>query len=53
MANLFCDASEDLGQSFSLAEILWLQWLSSDLEMLCGEELLQPVEQTEQEYAAK
>ena len=50
-ADRLCDASEDLGQSLSLAEVKWLQWLSSDLEMVCGEELLQPVEQTEIEYA--
>ena len=50
-ANRLCDASEDLGQSLSLAEVKWLQWLSSDLEMLCGQELLQPVEQAEEEYA--
>lgn len=50
-ADRLCDASEDLGQHLSLAEVQWLQWLSSDLEMLCGEELLQPVEQTEEEYA--
>lgn len=51
MADHLCDASEDLGQSLSVAEIQWLQWLSSDLEMLCNQELLQPVEQTEDEYA--
>ena len=50
-ADRLCDASEDLGQSLSLAEVKWLQWLSSDLEMLCGEELLQPIEQTEMEFA--
>ena len=49
--NRLCEASEDLGQSLSLAEIQWLQWLSSDLEMLCGEEMLQPAEQTQEEYA--
>jgi len=45
-----CDASEDLGQHLSVAEIQWLQWLSSDLEMLCGEELLQPSDQSYNEY---
>lgn len=50
-ADRLCDASEDLGKHLSVAEIQWLQWLSSDLEMLCDEELLQPVEQTEDTYA--
>jgi len=49
-ADRLCDASENLGQFLSLAEVKWLQWLSSDLEMLCGEELLQPMKQTEDEY---
>lgn len=49
-ADRLCDASEDLGQSLSHAEVKWLQWLSSDLEMLCGEELLRPSNQSYDEY---
>ena len=49
-ADRLCDASEDLGQSLSHAEVKWLQWLSSDLEMLCGEELLRPSNQSHDEY---
>lgn len=49
-ADRLCDASEDLGQHLSVAEIQWLQWLSSDLEMLCDEELLRPSDQSYNEY---
>lgn len=49
-ADRLCDTSEDLGHSLSLAEVKWLQWLSSDLEMLCGEELLRSSDQSYDEY---
>ena len=48
--NRLCDASEDLGQRLTTSEIHWLQWLSSDLEMLCGRELLRPCDQSYSEY---
>ncbi|MDQ2688192.1 MAG: hypothetical protein M3Y28_10030 [Armatimonadota bacterium] len=49
-AGRLCDASQDLAESLSIPEILWTQKLSSDLEMLCDEELLQPNPYSPQDY---
>lgn len=36
-----CDEAIDLAEGLSVAEVQWMQWLSSDLESLCQRELLQ------------
>lgn len=49
-AGRLCDASLDLAEGLSVVEVHWMQNLSSDLEALCGEELLQNNPYSSQEY---
>lgn len=51
-AGRLCDEAVDLAEGLSVAEVHWMQDLSSDLEALCGEELLQKNPYSYQEYEA-